>query len=157
MNTSQNTQCTCYIIWRMASTLILVCFCLIPRSLQSPGSRLYPDQMVDQHREMWTLQLWMLVETRTTRSSPETDPQWRPCLLDGHRDKTPGTKWVLCIIWLCFSLDLNCWFCLARGEWHYFDTLFSKYCKADVKPPSFISSWCKAALTQFALLKALYK
>ncbi len=34
----------------------------------------------------------------------------------------------------------------------------SKYCKAYVKPPSFISSWCKAAtLTQFALLKALYK
>ncbi len=30
----------------------------------------------------------------------------------------------------------------------------SKYCKADIKPPSFISSWCKAALTQFALLKA---
>ncbi len=29
----------------------------------------------------------------------------------------------------------------------------SKYCKADVKPPSFISSWCKAALKQFALLK----
>ncbi len=29
----------------------------------------------------------------------------------------------------------------------------SKYCKADVKPPSFISSWYKAALTQFALLK----
>ncbi len=33
----------------------------------------------------------------------------------------------------------------------------SKYCNADIKPPSIISSWCKAALTQFALLKALYK
>ncbi len=37
------------------------------------------------------------------------------------------------------------------------ETLPLEYCKADVKPPSFISSWCKAALTQFALLKALYK
>ncbi len=45
-------QCTCYIVRRMASTLILVCFFLIPRSLQSLRSRLYPDQMVDQHREM---------------------------------------------------------------------------------------------------------
>ncbi len=48
---------------------------------------------------------------------------------------------------------------LARGEWHYFRHTISpsKYCKADVKPPSLISSWCKAALKQFALLKVLYK
>ena len=64
-NTSHNTRCTCYIIRRMASTLIFVCFSLVPRSpwprdpvcvqirgsLQSPGSSTYPDQMVDQHLE----------------------------------------------------------------------------------------------------------
>ncbi len=43
-----------------------------------------------------------------------------------------------------------------------FDTIWhtislSKYWKADIKAPGFISSWCKAALTQFALLKVLYK
>ncbi len=87
----------------------------------------------------------MPAETRTTRWTPETDPQWRPCLLDGHRDRTTGTRWVLCTICLCCSLDLNCW--LFSGQRRM--TLFrhtispSKYCKADVKPPSFISSWCK--------------
>ncbi len=53
------------------------------------------------------LQPWMSAEIRTTRWAPETDLQWRPCLLDGHRDKTSGTRWVL---------STNCWFRLARGE-----------------------------------------
>ncbi len=35
-----------------------------------------------------------------------------------------GADAALCTIWLWFSLDLNSWFCLAREEWHYFDTLF---------------------------------
>ncbi|XP_052454335.1 uncharacterized protein LOC128014662 [Carassius gibelio] len=64
-NTSHNTLCTCYIIRRMASTLIFVCFSLVPRSpwppdpvciqirgsLQTPGSSTYSVQMVDQHLE----------------------------------------------------------------------------------------------------------
>ncbi len=33
----------------------------------------------------------------------------------------------------------------------------SKYCKDDINTSSFISGWCKAALTSFALLKALNK
>ncbi len=44
-NTSHNTRCTFYIVRRLTSMLIFVCFFLIPRSLQSP------DQMVDQHLE----------------------------------------------------------------------------------------------------------
>ncbi len=35
-------------------------------------------------------------------------PQWRPRHLDGHWDKTTGTRWVLCTIWLLVHL--------ARGE-----------------------------------------
>ncbi len=100
------------------------------------------------------LQPWTSAETRTPRWAPEIDPQWRPCLLDGHRDKTTGTRRVLCTIWLCCSLDLNWPEENDSISTHYFP---SKYRKADVTPLSLISSWCNAALTQFALLKALYK
>ncbi len=39
------------------------------------------------------------------RWAPETDPQWGPRHLDGHQDKTTGTSWVLCTIWLCCSME----------------------------------------------------
>ena len=45
--------------------------------------------------------------------SPDKD---KDLVSDDHRDKTTGTSWVLCTIWLCCSLELNCWFRLVRGE-----------------------------------------
>ncbi len=47
--------------------------------------------------------------------APETNPQLRPCHLDGHRDKTSGTRWVLYTIWLCCSCN-KLLVRLARGE-----------------------------------------
>ncbi len=90
---------------------------------------------------------------------------------------TIGKKWVVISP---FPMSLNQYlkvllFKMIHQEWNQIadfvwleendtiSTLFrhtislSKYWKADIKPPSFISSWCKAALTQFALWKALYK
>ncbi len=54
------------------------------------------------------LQPWTSAETRTPRWAPKTDPQWRLRHLDGHWDKTTGTRWVLCTIWLLVHV--------ARGE-----------------------------------------
>ncbi len=56
------TRCTCYIVRRLTSTLLLVCFFLIPRSLQSPDpvriqirwSLQSPDPVLIQIR--WSLQ-----------------------------------------------------------------------------------------------------
>ncbi len=65
----------------------------------------------------------MSAETWTTRA-PETDPQWRPCLLDGHRDKTTGTRWVLCT---------TCWFVWPEENWPpdwawFLPRFFSPFC-----------------------------
>ncbi len=51
----------------------------------------------------WPLQSWMSAELRTHRWAPETDLQWGPRHLDGHREKTSGIRWVLYTIWLCCS------------------------------------------------------
>ncbi len=65
--------------------------------------------------------------------APETRSQLRPCHLDGHRDKTLGTRWVLYTIWLCCSCN-KLLVRLARGElsppdWAWFlQRFFSPFC-----------------------------
>ncbi len=49
--------------------------------------------------------------------APETDPKWRPRHLDGHRDKTTGTRWVLCTIWLCCSMEQTAGFVWSEENW----------------------------------------
>ncbi len=92
-------------------------------SSRSDGHCSHPDPDCIRSRwwirtERWSLQPWMSTETRTTRWAPETDPKWRPSEdpLDSHRDKATGTRWVLCTIWLCCSLELKLLVHLARGE-----------------------------------------
>ncbi len=51
-NFSHNTRCTCYIVRKIASTLILVSFIVVPRAPEPLRFCPYPDQMVDQHLEM---------------------------------------------------------------------------------------------------------
>ncbi len=99
----------------MTSTLILVCFLLIPRSISHPiQSVSSPDGHCSQQIQSESrsdggsatrqpLQPWTSAETRTPRWAPETDSQWGPRHLDSHRDKTTGTRWVLYTIWLCCS------------------------------------------------------
>ena len=54
------------------------------------------------------------------RRPGQLEPQRQiPCkdlVSDDHRDKTTGNRWFFCTIWLCCSLELNCWFRLVRGE-----------------------------------------
>ncbi len=73
-------------------------------------SSLYPDQRLP-------LQPWMSAETMSIRWAIETNPLWRPCQLDVHWDKTTRTWWVLCTIWLCYSLELNYWFIWPEQNW----------------------------------------
>ncbi len=81
------------------------------------GSSPYPDQMVDQHLEMTSTALNVSGDQDNWMSP--TDPQWRPLGGDGHWDKTSGTRWVLCTIWLCCSLELS-WFRLNPPNWAWF-------------------------------------
>ena len=57
---------------------------------------------------------------RQRRPGQLDEPQIQiPCkdlVSDDHRDKNTGNRWFFCTIWLCCSLELNCWFRLARGE-----------------------------------------
>ncbi len=64
-NTPHNTRCTRYIVRRMASTLIFVCFFLI--LFLSPC----PDQMVDRRREMMSAAL--IVSDEPQRHIPSED------------------------------------------------------------------------------------
>ncbi len=147
------------------------------------------------------------------RWAPETDPQWRPRHLDGHRDKTTGTRWVLCIncwfVWpeencppdwawflprFFFSIlsPMEFWFLAAvasgllswghlissdiidliaqilfklnwAGQWHHWIQWWTaSNWKLSVCPFALLTHYfpvwyCKAALTQYVLLKALYK
>ncbi len=66
---------------------------------------------------------------RTPRWAPETDPQRRPRLIDGHQHKTTGTRWILCTIWLCCSMELNCWFVWSEENWPLISPkVFSPFC-----------------------------
>ncbi len=104
-----------YIVRRLTSTLILVCFFLIPRSpwppvlvLIQPRWSLQSKDPVRIQIRWWIstwrqpLQLWTSAETRTPRWAPETDPQWGPRHLDSHRENITGTSGAL-TIWLCCS------------------------------------------------------
>ncbi len=110
------------------------CIYLLP-----PRSRLYPDQMVTAATRIKSVSrsdggsaprdnLYSPEHQRRPGQLDEPQRQIpsRPCLLDGHQDEISGIRWVLCTIWLRCSLDLNCWFCMARGEWHYFDRPFPR-------------------------------
>ncbi len=56
----------------------------------------------------------MSAETRTPRWAPETVPQWEPCHLDSHREKTTGNSGAL-TLWLYCSWN-KLLVRLARGE-----------------------------------------
>ncbi len=86
--------------------------------MQSTNSKYGTPYLATRHLLSFPTWKWnqcLSILYRTTRWAPETDPQWRRCLLDGQRDKTTGTRWVLCTIWLCCSWN-KLLVRLARGE-----------------------------------------
>jgi len=112
----------------MASTLILL-FLSYSEVTVATRSSLCPDQMVIAVTQI------QYVSSPDVGSAPRKDlyspkrqrrpgqldePQRQiPCkdlVSDDHRDKTTGNRWFFCTIWLCCSLELNCWFRLVRGE-----------------------------------------
>ncbi len=70
---------------------------------------------------------------RQRRSGHLDDPQWRPRHLDGHRDKTLGTRWVLYTIWLCCSWNWTAGFVWSEENWPpdwswFLPRFFSPFC-----------------------------
>ncbi len=91
----------------MASTLILVCFFLI-RIHHSHPIRSVSRSHGGQHLET--------TSTPLNVSAPETEPQWKPCHLDDHWDKTSGTRSSPYNLTL-LQLELNCWFVWPEENW----------------------------------------
>ncbi len=79
------------------------------------------------------LQPWTSAETRTPRWAPETDPQWRPSHLDGHRDKTTGTRREPLHNLTLQQLELNCCVVWPEEKWPpdwawFLPRFFSPFC-----------------------------
>ncbi len=115
----------------MTSTLILVCFFLIPRSLQSPDPVLSRSDGGSSTRDD-LYSPWTSAETRTPRWAPETDPQWGPRHLDSHREKDHW-KPVEPLQSDLQQLELNCWFVWPEENWPpdwawFLPRFFSPFC-----------------------------
>ncbi len=75
--------------------------------------------MVHLETPLQPLQPWMSAESKTHRWAPETDAQWRPCHLDSHQEKTPGTSGPI----KCFQLKIE----FLILSFYIIDTLFSYF------------------------------
>ncbi len=124
----------------MASTLIFVCFFLIPRSTLATRSSLYPDQMVTSVTRIQSVSRSdggsaprddLYSSERQQRSGHLDEPRetwspiWRPCHLDGLGTDLRNQMSPLHNLTF-LQLELNCCFVWPEENWHPTEPGFSQ-------------------------------